>query len=409
MIINVGLLVGVSLFTLPSVIERGQAVRFVDVFKQAAGSGREWHGRAGVAELKALMARFLGEPRAEAALVRLEQEINGPIDRQGLANSATVSFVERQLAGAIGAASARIMMASVLREEMHDIDEVTRILDEASQLVLYSRRLEEKSRELEATSQELRGANEQLKELDKLKDDFMATVSHEIRTPLTSIRSFSEILRDNPDLGEQERQEFVTIIVQESERLSRLINDILDLAKMEAGTTEWQIAEHPLGPIVERAVAATSGLLTHRPDIEMSVDVSAALPPAMVDPDRLIQVVVNLVSNAVKFCDKAHGRVSIVARARDGWLEVDVSDNGVGISAEDIEKIFERFQQAGNTLTDKPQGTGLGLPISRQILQRFDGTLSVVSELGRGSTFTFRIPAVKASIAAHDREVGAVT
>ena len=97
------------------------------------------------------------------------------------------------------------MMASVLREEMHDIDEVTRILDEASQLVVYSRRLEEKSKELEATSQELRMANGQLKELDKLKDDFMATVSHEIRTPLTSIRSFSEILRDNPDLGEQER------------------------------------------------------------------------------------------------------------------------------------------------------------------------------------------------------------
>jgi len=131
------------------------------------------------------------------------------------------------------------------------------------------------------------------------------------------------------------------------------------------------------------------------------------LPPAMVDPDRLIQVVVNLVSNAVKFCDKTRGRISVVARAREGWLEVDVTDNGVGIASEDIEKIFERFQQSGNTLTDKPQGTGLGLPISRQILQRFGGDISVVSEFGQGSTFTFHIPAADKS-ANTSEDAGAV-
>jgi hypothetical protein len=394
MITNIGLLVAISLFTSQSMLERSQAVQFVDVFKQSAESGREWRGRASVEDLSALLSRFLGEARAEVALHRYEQESGRRISRGGPADSAIVSFVERQLAGAIGAASARIMMASVLREEMHDIDEVTRILDEASQLVVYSRRLEDKSRELEATSQELRLANERLKELDKLKDDFMATVSHEIRTPLTSIRSFSEILRDNPELELEERREFVSIIVQESERLSRLINDILDLAKMEAGTTEWQIAEHAPAPILEQAVAATSGLLTKRPDIVLDVRVPGDLPRVKVDPDRLIQVVVNLLSNAVKFSDKDEGRVCLEARAVDGWLEVDVTDNGVGIAAEDLDKIFERFQQAGNTLTDKPHGTGLGLPISRQILQRFGGDVSVTSEIGRGSRFSFRIPLV---------------
>ena len=164
---------------------------------------------------------------------------------------------ERQLAGAIGAASARIMVASVLREEMHDIDEVVQILDEASQLVVYSRQLEQKSRELEAATADLRAANERLKELDKMKDDFMATVSHEVRTPLTSIRSFSEILRDNPDLDADQRQEFISIIVQESERLSRLINDILDLAKMEAGTSDWHIANLAPKAVIEQALAAT--------------------------------------------------------------------------------------------------------------------------------------------------------
>jgi Na+/proline symporter/nitrogen-specific signal transduction histidine kinase len=392
MIANTGLLVGVSVLTSQSLLERSQSVQFVDVFKLSAAAGRSWRGRASIGDLWALLARFLGEQRALAAFAQFEQEHTRRLDREAPADSALVSFVERQLAGAIGAASARIMVASVLREEMHDIDEVTRILDEASQLVVYSRRLEDKSRELEAATSELRAANERLKELDKLKDDFMATVSHEIRTPLTSIRSFSEILRDNPDLEAAQRQEFVTIIVQESERLSRLINDILDLAKMEAGRTDWQIGEHHPGPILEQALAATSGLFAKAPQIRLEADISRDLPAVCVDPDRLVQVIVNLISNAVKFCRKEGGVVQFRAWRDKGSMRVDVADNGIGIASENLGRIFERFQQAGDTFTEKPQGTGLGLPISRQILNRFGGDLWVVSGLGKGSTFSFRLP-----------------
>jgi len=395
-LVNAGLLVGVSLFTTQSVIERSQAVRFVDAFRRSAGSGRDWSGRASIGELWALLVRFMGEARADAAMARFAALAGRRLDRNTQADSATVAFVERELAGALGAASARIMVASVLREEMHDIDEVTRLLDEASQLVVYARRLEDKSRELESASAELRAANLRLQELDKLKDDFMATVSHEIRTPLTSIRSFSEILRDNPELDAEQRQEFIVIIVQESERLSRLINDILDLAKMEAGTTEWQIAPHPPAPILERALAATSGLFAKAPNIRLVADIAPDLPAVSVDPDRLVQVVVNLVSNAVKFCDKANGRVVVRAWVEDAFLRVDVSDNGIGIAADSLERIFERFQQAGNVLTDKPQGTGLGLPISRQILGRFGGVIWVTSAPGQGATFSFRLPVVRA-------------
>ncbi len=393
MIINVGLLVGVSLFTSQSMIERSQAVQFVDVFKSTSGTTRVWRGRVAKAELLALLARFIGDARAEAAFQRYQLDIGRPLDREAAADAALIAFVERQLAGAIGAASARIMIASVVREEMHDIDEVTRILDEASQLVVYSRKLEDKSKELEAATDELRAANERLKELDKLKDDFMATVSHEIRTPLTSIRSFSEILRDNADLDAEQRQEFMSIIVQESERLSRLINDILDLAKMEAGTTDWQIAEHDPTPILEQALASTSGIFARATGTVLDLDIARSLPPVRVDPDRLIQVIINLVSNAAKFCDKTKGRVVVRARAQGRWLQVDVEDNGGGIALSDHEKIFERFQQAGNILTDKPEGTGLGLPISRQILQRFGGRIWVESEPGKGARFSFRIPA----------------
>jgi Na+/proline symporter/nitrogen-specific signal transduction histidine kinase len=399
MVFNVALLVGVSLFTHQSLIERSQAIQFVDVFKetQSGSGGGEWRGRASVEELWALLSRFMGAQRADALMVRFEREFGRRLPRGGTADSDVVAFVRRQLAGAIGAASARIMVASVLREEMQDLDEVTRILDEASQLVIYSRKLEDKSRELEAATAELRGANVRLRELDKLKDDFMATVSHEIRTPLTSIRSFSEILRDNPDIDLDQRQEFTSIIVLESERLSRLINDILDLAKMEAGTTLWTFEDVDPKPAIEQALAASSGLFAKTPSIRLVSDIAPSMPKLHIDRDRFMQVVINLISNAVKFCNPDNGVVTVKAWHDDGFIRVDVVDNGIGIALADQDKIFERFQQAGNILTDKPQGTGLGLPICRQILEQFGGAIWVKSAFGHGATFSFRVPVAAAA------------
>ena len=392
MLVNVGLFVGVSLMTSQSMIERSQAVQFVDIFKQTAEGGRLWRGRATIGDLRQLLERFIGEARANAAFSRFERDSQRRLQDHGAADSEIVSYAERQLAGVLGAASARIMVASVLREEMRDIDEVLHILDEASQLVVYSRQLEQKSRELEAATTELRAANERLKELDKLKDDFVATVSHELRTPLTSIRSFSEILRDNLDLDVEQRQAFVNIIVQESERLSRLLNDILDLAKMEAGTSEWHMMEVAPRAVIERALAATAGLFAQAPHISLTTKIADDLSTIRADPDRLTQVLVNLIANAVKFCADRDGLVRLEAWRQEDFLRVDITDNGLGIAREDQAKIFERFQQAGNTLTDKPRGTGLGLPISRQILQRLGGDIWVESKLGEGATFSFRIP-----------------
>lgn len=392
MIFNIGLLTAFSLFTKQTMQERSQAVHFVDVFKQTADAGGQWRGRATVEELWSLLTRFLGHARSDQALARFEKEYGRSLVLEGPADSDVVSFVRRQLAGAIGAASARIMVASVLRDEMQDLDEVTRILDEASQLVVYSRKLESKSKELEAATAELRSANVRLTELDKLKDDFMATVSHEIRTPLTSIRSFSEILRDNPDLDLEQRQEFISIIVLESERLSRLINDILDLAKMEAGTTQWVFEVVNPKPFIEQALAATSGLFAKSPTAKLKADIQAELGLVRIDSDRFMQVIINLISNAVKFCDKTNGVVMVKAWQEDGQIRVDVIDNGQGIAREDQQKIFERFQQAGNTMTDKPQGTGLGLPICRQILEQFGGDVWVTSDIGKGAVFSFNVP-----------------
>ena len=160
-----------------------------------------------------------------------------------VADAQLVQFAESQLAGAIGSASARVMVASVAKEEPLSLAEVMNILDEASQLRTYSHELENKSRALEAATAELKAANERLQELDRLKDDIMSSVTHELRTPLTSIRAFSELLRDDPKMALGDRQRFLDLVVSETERLTRLVNQTLDLAKIESGNADWHATE----------------------------------------------------------------------------------------------------------------------------------------------------------------------
>ena len=181
-----------------------------------------------------------------------------------MADAELVHFVEKQLAGVIGAASAHIMLASVVKEEALTLDEVRTILDEASQIVVYSHRLEQKSLELERATQELRAANERLTELDRMKDEFVSTVSHELRTPLTSIRSFTEILHDNPRLPEAERERFLGIVIKETERLTRLISQVLDVSRLESGRVEWHESLLDMREVIEDTAASTSQLFKER-------------------------------------------------------------------------------------------------------------------------------------------------
>jgi signal transduction histidine kinase len=307
------------------------------------------------------------------------------------ADPALVRFAETHLAGAIGSASARVVVASTANEEALGLDEVMNILDETSQAIAYSRELEEKSRALEAATAELRAANERLQELDRMKDDFVSTVSHELRTPLTSIRAFAEILNDNPDTPAAKRQQFVGVILKETERLTRLINQILDLAKIESGRAQWAAEPVDLGETVREAASATAGLFRER-DVRLELALPEGVPPVIADRDRLMQVLLNLLGNAVKFCAPGQGWVRVTLAPGAESLRVDIADNGVGIAPEHQAVIFEKFHQVGDTLTEKPQGTGLGLPIARRIIRQFGGELWVQSEPGAGSTFSFTIP-----------------
>jgi Na+/proline symporter/signal transduction histidine kinase len=394
MIANVGAYVGGSLAASGSADEHRQASVFVDVFKQVGGAGgaRFWRGTASVPDLYHLLARFLGTAGAETSFAEYARVrgLSWP-DPRLVADAELVHYVEVKLAGAIGAASARVMVASVVTEEALTIDEVRELLDEASQVVVYSHRLQQKSRELEAATAELRHANERLTELDRLKDDFVSTVTHELRTPLTSIRAFTEILLDDPNVDAEQRAKFLGIITKEAERLTRLINQVLDLAKIESGKADWAQSRVDMKEVISDTLAAMDQLFR-----EKNITVDARLPERVsavfVDLDRMIQVMLNLLSNAAKFCDGRSGRIEVALSESDGRLRVDVSDNGRGISAEDHEAIFSKFHQVGNVLTDKPHGSGLGLHISRQIVEHFGGRMWVESTLGSGARFSFVLP-----------------
>jgi sigma-B regulation protein RsbU (phosphoserine phosphatase) len=257
------------------------------------------------------------------------------------------------------------------------------------------RELGDLSRELEAKvrqrTAELEEANQRLTELDRLKSDFVSTVSHELRTPLTAIRSLSEsLLEGRANIPGERQQQFLAIITQESQRLSRMINQLLDLSKIEAGKMEWRIEGLDLREVVAQAVLTNHALFDDKA-IELETSPFPDRVPVLADRDKIIQVLTNLLSNAAKFTPPG-GRVWVRTLSNDGRAVVEVEDTGVGILPEQMDAIFERFRQVGDTLTAKPEGAGLGLPISREIVEHHGGLLTVRSAPGRGSCFRIALP-----------------
>lgn len=239
---------------------------------------------------------------------------------------------------------------------------------------------------------------------NETKSDFLASVSHELRTPLTCILGFARIIqkrleerilpavnaRDDKTLRAVTQVcENIQIIIDESQRLTALINKVLDLAKIEAGMVEWHMEPLPVAEVIERAMAATAALFEQK-GLKPIAEISADLPDILGDRDRLIQVIINLLSNAVKFTE--HGSVTCQATRAEGEILIRVIDTGIGITEVDQAQVFEKFKQVGDTLTNKPQGTGLGLPICKEIIEHHGGRIWVESELGRGSVFSFTLP-----------------
>jgi len=265
-------------------------------------------------------------------------------------------------------------------------------------LASYLRRMTERAEmalqdrlvELQRLYADLAIAHQDLLSLDEAKTNFLANVSHELRTPLTSIRAFSEMLLSYDD-SDAVKREFVEIISNESERLTRLVNDVLDVTKIEAGQMDWRDELLEVRTILDQC-HRTYAPLVDQSKLVFNYVLPANLPRVRGDRDRLQQVIHNLLTNALKFT--AYGSITLRAarHADTDEISISLSDTGVGIASADQTRVFEKFQQVGDTLTGKPTGTGLGLTICRDIILHHGGRMTLASEPGLGSTFTIWLP-----------------
>ncbi len=277
-------------------------------------------------------------------------------------------------------------------------------------------RNEELARLVAELTQKLEEAGEAAKAASEAKATFLSTVSHELRTPLTSMLGFTQLskksleekiiptLSDDQPKAQRAAQRIANnleVVQAEGKRLTALINNLLDLSKIESGKAEWKIeVVHPF-ELLERAAIATAALVAEKPGLKFVKHIEDNLPKVKADKERIIQVLVNLISNAVKFTDEGQVKIGVKTlpfpiisgpSAHRRQLIFYVEDTGIGIPKEYQERIFEKFQQVETAQSGKPPGTGLGLPICREIVAHHKGKLWLESEPGKGSTFAFTVP-----------------
>lgn len=382
MVVNAGLLVVVSLLQEPTPLTRFQASLFIDIFRRQTENELGVIRRtARISDLRRIADRILGP----AETVQLFDRPDG--DRAVIASDQLISLVEQRLAANVGAASARSLVSRVVTSETISVEELKRLANETEQIRAYSEELERKSRQIEAAAADLARANSQLREMDSQKDEFLSQVSHEVRTPMSSIRSFSDILLGNPDLDSETRQRFLRIIQDESLRLTRLLDGILDLSQMERGEPAWETEcidpEAALDHAMEscEALASRAGVVLRRTERAVHADVTG-------NADKLAQVFINLISNAIKYNTSPSPTVDVSSRLRNGTYEVHVADNGPGIDESERERIFAKFTRGASV---RHSGTGLGLAISRQILERLGGELLLDTSRSGGAEFVVRL------------------
>ena len=275
------------------------------------------------------------------------------------------------------------------------------LVEAANKLESYNRTLEQKVKE---RTLELKEANRKLEEADRIKTEFLSTVSHELRTPLAAVLGFAKIISkrfDNvifPNLRLEEDtvrasvlkvKKNINTIISEGERLTDLINDLLDVTKIEAGKVEWEMKPVSVAEIIKLASDITSSAFEQH-GLELECDVEDDLPEITGDKYRLEQVLINLFSNAIKFTE--NGYIRCRAWMINSEILISVKDTGEGINKDDQESVFEKFRQVSIVPKDKPRGTGLGLPICKEIVNRHGGRIWVESEPGKGSTFSFTLP-----------------
>ncbi len=372
--------------------ERNYAEMFVDIDKYITMHENAfiWKGTAYTSDIRKVLKRFLGEKRTHRALNIFNRKYN--IDKdQELADSRLVKFAENLLTGHIGTASAKILIASVVKEEKIALPEVLKILEESKENIIINKKLTETSNELKTISAKLKIANDELISKDKQKDEFLDTISHELRTPITAIRAATEILHDDDDVPHEMKKQFLQNIISESDRLNRLISKILDMEKFDSGKQKIDITENNIYRTVSETLNQLNQLIENK-NIKVYAISEENIPEIMYDEDRIMQVVYNLLSNAIKFCADIDGVITISISQNTDEIRIAVEDNGKGIHENDFEEIFEKFYQSQNQNIRKPIGSGLGLAISKKIIEHHHGKIWAENVPNSGARITFMIP-----------------
>lgn len=382
-LLNLAAFVAGSLFSFPRPLERLQGAQFVNVLEQTVGSEPRRISPARAEDLLIMSQRILGPSQAQSIFQRAA-EAQG---KAGFLPEVTPAFLvelERDLAGSVGAATAHAMLGQFAEGNTVSVEDLMAVADETAQILEYSTQLEAKSVEQELTARALRDANKKLTALSIQKDAFLSQISHELRTPMTSIRSFSELLQSS-DLPAENQHRFAAIIEAEAQRLTRLLDELLDLSVLENG----QVVIHPedvvLKEVLDRALTS-AGLPSDQMTVERSGDEGIAVKT---DLDRLSQVFINLLANARKYCDAPRPHLKIDVGASEAGVVVEFADNGSGISTENQTVIFEKFSRLGDH--SKAGGAGLGLAICREIMNRLGGAIEYVPGRG-GAVFRVTLP-----------------
>jgi len=373
----------VSLASFPRPQERLQGAQFVNVFDHNPNAQGWVSGMAEAEDLLVMAQRILGPEQAQGLFSR-EAARQGKAGYLPDISPDFLQRLERELAGSVGAATAHAMIGQIVGGASVSVGDLMAVADETAQMMEYSSQLEAKSAELERTARQLRVVNEKLTDLSVQKDAFLSQISHELRTPMTSIRAFSEIMREG-GMTATERAKYATIIHDETIRLTRLLDDLLDLSVLESGQVEMNMQTADLQSVIERSVTSAGGdgcLTIHRDPVREQVAL-------LTDPDRLSQVFINLIANACKYCDAEQPELRIRVRRKGGRVEVDFVDNGTGIPVKSQPLIFEKFSRLGDQRA--AGGAGLGLAISREIMTNLGGSVIYLPGQG-GAAFRVTLP-----------------
>ena len=385
--VNLFCLIVISVWSNQSPLEQLQSALFVDVFRNQPGTeSRVLQRRATTRDLYWLTQRILGPDQTRDLFQTLSRDyrVHHSLDTP---NPTFIAHIERHLAGNIGASTARTLVSQIATGETISLEEIINLVDETQQVVEYSHRLEKQSETLKTTAKKLTEANLQLQQLDIQKDEFLSQVSHELRTPMTSIRSMAEILLDSDNMPTTQRAHFGQIIYEESIRLTRLLDEILEINNLEHG--QMEIRSETFNPVIsiDRAIDTCSGVAHQRGvDITSSAQDSSTV---VGDASRFHQVMINLLTNAINYNNSASPRVDVSSKASHSNYEVFVRDNGPGII--DRDSVFKKFMRGPNT-SSMYQGSGLGLSISLQLMGKMNGNLQLLEEKSQGACFKLTIP-----------------